>query len=339
MTFTGVRTVAGDKRRIAAIALIALTLGGACRITAAQDAGGYPVAGRTVRMIVPHGLGAGADILARLIGPKIAERWKVAVVPDNRTGANGDIGIGLAAAAEPDGYTMMCVATIFTISPVMKKNLPYDPVKSFQPVALLSTSVLSLLVGSGLPVTTFAEFVALARQRPGALNYGSTGTGSPQYVAMELLKLETKTDLFHVPYRDAASSFRDLLTGELQAVIQPLQTAAPYVQNGNVRMLAVMSAERAPAFPDVPTMRELGFPNFVVETWYGMFAPAGTPPAIMAKWNAEINAILQEPDIRTLLARQGMNPIGGTPERLASYVKDDLARWQRVVDEAGIRPE
>jgi tripartite-type tricarboxylate transporter receptor subunit TctC len=111
------------------------------------------------------------------------------------------------------------------------------------------------------------------------------------------------------------------------------------VQNGNVRMLAVMSAERAPAFPDVPTMRELGFPNFVVETWYGMFAPAGTPPAIMAKWNAEINAILQEPDIRTLLARQGMNPIGGTPERLASYVKDDLARWQRVVDEAGIRPE
>jgi tripartite-type tricarboxylate transporter receptor subunit TctC len=297
------------------------------------------VAGRAVRLIVPHGLGAGADILARLIGPKLSERWKVPVVPDNRTGANGDIGIGVAAAAEPDGYTMMCVATALTISAVMKRNLPFDPITSFAPVALLATSVLSLLVGSKVPATTLPEFVALAKAQPGRINYGSIGTGSPQFVTMELVKIETGIDLYHVPYRDAPSSFRDLMTGEIQAIVQPLQTAAPYVQNGNVRMLAVMSAERSPAFPDVPTMRELGYPNFVVETWYAMFAPAGTPQAIVGKWNAELNAILQQDDVRLMLARQGMAPIGGSPERLATYVKDDLARWQRVAREAGLKPE
>jgi tripartite-type tricarboxylate transporter receptor subunit TctC len=245
----------------------------------------------------------------------------------------------MAAAAEPDGYTLMCVATVFTINPVIKKNPPYDPVKSFAPVSLLSTSVLSLLVAADVPAKSFAEFIDLARSRPGKLNYASSGIGSPQYVAMELLKLETKTDLFHVPYKDAPSMFRAMLTGEAQAQIQPLQTAAPFVTNGTVRMLAVMSADRAPAFPDVPTMRELGYPNFVVETWYGMFAPAGTPPAIVAKVSAALDDILKEPDIKEQLARQGMIPAGGRPARLGTYVKEDLARWQRVVDQLGLKLE
>jgi tripartite-type tricarboxylate transporter receptor subunit TctC len=305
----------------------------------AQDAADYPVPGRTLRLIVPHGIGAGADILARLVGPKLAERWKVSVVTDNRTGASGDIGISLAAGAEPDGYTLLCVATVFTINPAIKPDLTYDPIKSFAPVSLLSTSVLSLLVAASVPAKTLAEFIALARRQPGKINYASSGVGSPQYVAMELFKLETKTDLFHVPYRDAPGMFRAMLTGEAQAQVQPLQTAAPYVQNGTVRMLAVMSAERAPAFPDVPTMRELGYPDFVVETWYGMFAPAGTPPAIVAKLNAALDDILHQPDVRELLARQGMTPAGGTPQRLGNYVKEDLARWQRVVKDAGLKVE
>jgi len=318
-----------------AVALSVLTLGNAG--ARAQDS--YPVAGRTLRLITPHGAGSGADILSRLVGPKLAERWKLTAVTDNRTGASGDIGIVAAAGAEPDGYTLLCVATVFTINPFVKKNPPYDPEKSFAPVSLLATSVLSLLTAPSLPAKTFPEFVALAKQQPGKMNYASSGIGSPQFVTMELLKLEAKIDLVHVPYKDAPSMFRGMLTGEVQTQIQPLQTAAPQVANGNARMLAVMSGERSPAFPDVPTMRDLGYPNFIVETWYGIFAPAGTPAPIVAKLSAEIDSILHESDVRAFLARQGMNPIGGTPARLASFVKEDLGRWKRVVQETGLKPE
>jgi len=322
-----------------AVALSGLMSGQAIDRAFAQDASSYPIAGRALRLITPHGAGSGADILSRLIGPKLAERWKVTAITDNRTGASGDIGIIATAGAEPDGYTLLCVATVFTINPFMKKNPPYDPEKSFAPVSLLATSVLSLLTPSSLPAKTFPEFVALAKQQPGKMNYASSGIGSPQFVTMELLKLEAKMNLVHVPYKDAPSMFRGMLTGEVQAQIQPLQTAAPQVANGNVRMVAVMSAERAPAFPNVPTMRDLGFPNFTVESWYGIFAPAGTPAPIVAKLSAEIDSILQEPDVRAQLIRQGMNPIGGKPERLASYVKQELVRWKRVVEETGLKPE
>jgi tripartite-type tricarboxylate transporter receptor subunit TctC len=305
----------------------------------ASAQGSYPVPGRTVKLITPHGSGSGADILARLIAPKLSERWKVTAVTENRTGASGDIGIVAVAGAEPDGYTLLCVATVFTINPFMKKNPAYDPVKSFAPVSLLATSVLSLLTAPSLPAKTLPEFVDLARAQPGKMNYASSGIGSPQYVTMELLKLEAKIDLVHVPYKDAPSMFRGMLTGEVQAQIQPLQTAAPQVANGNARMVAVMSANRAPAFPDVPTMRDLGYPNFVVETWYGIFAPAGTPAPIAAKLAAELDGILKEPDMQAQLARQGMIPVGGTPERLETYVKEDLARWKRVVEETGLKPE
>jgi len=318
-----------------AVGLLGLALGNAGAL--AQER--YPVAGRTLRLITPHGPGSGADILSRLVGPKLAERWKLTAVTDNRTGASGDIGIVAAAGAEPDGYTLLCVATVFTINPFMKKHPPYDPEKSFAPVSLLATSVLSLLTAPSLPAKTFPDFVALAKQQPGKMNYASSGIGSPQFVTMELLKLEARINLVHVPYKDAPSMFRGMLTGEVQTQIQPLQTAAPQVANGNARMVAVMSAERSPAFPDVPTMRDLGYPNFKVETWYGIFAPAGTPAPIVARLSAEIDSILREPDVRAQLARQGMNPIGGTPARLASFVKEDLGRWKRVVHETGLKPE
>jgi len=323
--------------RMAAIALVGLALATASGSAGAQDT--YPVPGRTLRLITPHGSGSGADILSRLIAPKLAERWKVTAVTDNRPGASGDIGIVAVAGAEPDGYTLLCVATVFTINPFMKKHPPYDPVKSFAPVSLLATSVLSLLTAPNLPAKTFPEFIELARSQPGKMNYASSGIGSPMYVTMELLKLEAKINLVHVPYKDAPSMFRGMLTGEVQAQIQPLQTASPQVANGNARMVAVMSAGRTPAFPDVPTMRDLGYPNFVVESWYGIFAPAGTPAPIVAKLSAEIDSILKEPDIQAYLARQGMTPVGGPPERLAEFVQEELPRWKRVVDATGLTPE
>jgi tripartite-type tricarboxylate transporter receptor subunit TctC len=322
--------------RTTALAAGCLALAAAPTPAGAQD---YPVAGRTLRLITPHGSGSGADILARLIAPKLAERWKVSTVVDNRTGASGDIGIAAVAGAEPDGYTLLCVATVFTINPFMKSNPPYDPIKSFAPVSLLATSVLSLLISPKLPAKTFNEFIDLARKQPGKMNYASSGIGSPQYVTMELLKLETKINLVHVPYRDAPSMFRGMLTGEVQTQIQPLQTASPQVKNGNALMVAVMSASRAPAFPDVPTMRDLGYPNFVVETWYGVFAPAGTPAPAVAKISHEIDSILHEPDVQAVLTRMGMTAVGGPPERLQDFVKTDLARWKRVVEEAGLKPK
>jgi len=308
-------------------------------VAQAQEAAGYPAHGRTTHIIVPHGLGTGPDVLARLVGGKVAERWKTSVVVENRLGAAGDIGIASVAAAPPDGYTLLLVAAQLSITPALKKNLSFDPAKSFEPIALLGTSKLSLLVAPNVPARTFPEFITLVRQSPGKLNYATIGTGSIQHVATELLKLETKVDLFPVYYKDAPSAFRDLLTGEVQAMVQPLQTAAPQVRANNVRMLAVMSGQREPAFPDVPTMAELGYPGMIVEVWYGLFAPAQTPPQIVMKWNAEVNALLQEPDTRDTLVRQGTVLAGGAPERLSEVVTQELARWTRVVSEAGIKPE
>jgi tripartite-type tricarboxylate transporter receptor subunit TctC len=319
--------------------LMTLVVAGLADDGLAQEAAGYPAAGRTVHIVVPHGLGTGPDVLARLLGGKIAEHWRTPVVIENRLGAAGDIGMAFVAAAAPDGYTLLLVAGQLSIAPALKKNLPFDAVKSFEPIALLGTSNLSLLVAPNVPAKTFPEFVELARQSPGKLNYATIGTGSIQHVTTELLKLEAKVDLFPVYYKDAPSAFRDLLTGEVQAMVQPLQTAAPQVRAGNVRMLAVMSGQREGAFPDVPTMAELGYPGMIVEIWYGLFAPAHTPGEIVTKWNSEVNALVQEPDTRDVLARQGTVLGGGAPERLGEVVTNDLARWKRVVSEAGLKPE
>jgi tripartite-type tricarboxylate transporter receptor subunit TctC len=183
------------------------------------------------------------------------------------------------------------------------------------------------------------EFLAFARQQPGKLFYASPGNGGPQHLAMELLKLETGIDLVHVPYKGTSGALTDVIAGHVHAMIVPLQTAAPFVQTGKLRMLAVMSAERSSAFPEVPTLKELGIPHLEVETWYGIFAPAGTPASVVAKFNAELNTLLRDSGVRELVEKQGMVPAGGTPERFADLVKAELARWSRVVAAAGIKAD
>ena len=294
---------------------------------------------RTVQIVVPYTPGTGADILSRILGPKLAELWKVGVVTDNHTGATGNIGTEFVAKAPPDGYTLLCTATSFGTNPAINPRLPFDPVKSFAPVALLATSSMGVIVTSALPVKSMREFLDLARSQPGKLNYSSPGSGGPQHLAMELLKLDTHVDLVHVPYKGSGGALADLVGGHVQAMIVSLQTAAPYVQSGKLRMLAVMSAERSPAFPDVPTLKEQGLPDLEVETWYGMLAPAGTPGPVVAKLNADLNALLRQPDVRELLARQGMIPAGGTPERFGALIGKELARWSRVVAAAGIKAD
>lgn len=309
--------------------LLALAATGA----AAQD---WP--SRPVHVVVPYTPGTGADILSRVLGPKLSQRWKTAVVVDNKAGATGNIGAEAVAKSDPDGYTFLVTATSFTTNPALKPA-PFDPVKDFQPVVLLATGALGLYVNPNVPAKTAPELVAFVRGNPGKYYYSSPGVGGPQHLAMELFKLETGIDIVHVPYKGASGAVADLVGGQVQAMISALQTVAPHVRSGRLRMLGVMSEKRAAAFPDVPTLKEQGLPGLEVETWYGMLAPAGTPPAVVSRVNADVNDLLKEEDIAQLLAKQGLSAAGGTPQAFAERVKRELERWTRVVKAAHIKAD
>lgn len=303
----------------------------------AQAPSGYPA--RPVTLVVPFTPGTGADVLARLLEPRLAARMKGVFVVENRAGASGAIGMEMVAKAKPDGYTLLFSATSHGTLPAVKPKLPFDPLRSYSPVALLATSALALVVAPDVPARNVAELVALAKSKPGALYYSSPGNGSVQHLTMELFKLETGTDLVHVPYKGSAGAATDLIGGHVQATVAALQTIAPFVKSGKLRMLAVLSEERSPAFPDIPTTREAGLPNMTVDTWYGAMVPAGTPPEIIARLNAEINAALQQAEVREAMAQQGMTPVIDRPERLSTLLQAELARWTRVVAAAGIKGE
>src|SRR2546426_3099736 len=322
--------------RFDAWALAGLTLSWSAPALA-QDSSVWPT--RTIQIVVPYTPGTGADILARVLGPKLAERWKVGVVTDNRAGASGNIGTDFVAKSAPDGYTLLCTATSFGTNPAVNRKLPFDPVNGFAPVVLLATSSVAVIVTSGLPAKSMREFLELARSQPGKLYYSSPGNGGPQHLALELLKLDARIDLVHVPYKGSGGALADLVGGHVQAMIVSLQTAAPYVQSGRLRMLAVMSSERSPAFPVTRPLKELSLADLPLDTWHGLFAPAGAPQAAIARGNAGMNALLKQNEIRELLARQGLAPAGGTPERFGDLVRKELARWLRVVAAAGIKAD
>ena len=294
---------------------------------------------RNVQIVVPFTPGTGADILARSLGPRLAERWKVAVITDNRAGATGNIGTEFVAKAPPDGHVLLFTATSFGTNPALGQKLAFDPVRSFAPVIQIAASTMAVVVNPYLPAKSMREFIALARRNPGKLLYSSPGNGGPQHLAMELLKLETGIDMVHVPYKGSSGAITDLIGGHVQSMVLSLQTAAPSVRGGRLRMIALMSPERSPAFPDVPTLKELGLAKLEVETWYGVFAPAATPAPVVGKVNVDINALLKQPEIRELLANQGMAAVGGSPERFGELVKRELARWTHVVNAAKIRAD
>jgi len=277
-------------------------------------------------------------MLARMLGARLAETWKVGVVTENKTGATGNIGAAHVAKSAPDGYTLLFVATSFGTTPAVSRA-PFDPVKDFAPVALVATSGLVIVANPRLAARTMREFIELAKREPGKLHYSSPGSGGPQHLAMELLKLELGLDIVHVHYRSAAPAISDVVGGHVHATIAAVQTAQPQVASGQLRALAVMSAERSQAFAQVPTMKEQGLPDLDVETWYGAFAPAGTPVTLVSRVNADINSLLKEAAIREMLAKKGMTAAGGPPERLGELVKRELARWKRVVDTAGIKAD
>jgi tripartite-type tricarboxylate transporter receptor subunit TctC len=308
-------------------------------LAASHSLAQQPYPSRTITIIAPFSPGTGIDILARTFGQKLSERYGVPVVVENKPGASGNIGTELAARAAPDGYTLMMTATTFALNPALSKKARYDPLKSFAPVSLVATGVLWFAVSANTPAATMAEFVALAKSKPGKLNYASSGNGTPQHLTMELFKLTTGVDITHVPYKGAAEAMRDLAGGYVDAMILPVHTVAPVVNAGKVRLLAVLSEQRSAVFPAVPTFKEAGYPGVQSSVWYGLMAPASTSPEIVHKLNEEINAILAQPDVRDVLVKQGLSPAGGEPGRLSSLVKEELERWARVIAEAKIRAD
>lgn len=297
-----------------------------------------PYPSRAITIIVPYSPGTGIDILGRVAAQKFSERWSVGAVVDNKPGASSNIGTELVARSAPDGYTLLMTATTFATNASVNKNLRYDPVKSFAPVSLVGTGTMAFIVSPSLPVTSVEEFVNLAKTKPGGLNYASTGNGTPQHLAFELFKLETGTEITHVPYK-SVGFLADLFSGRVGAVIMPIHTAAPHVQAGKVKMLAVMGNERSPVFPSVPTFAQAGLPKFHVDVWYGLFAPAGTPGEVISRLNAEVNTMLTLADVKAQLSKQGLAPEGGAPARLGDMVRTELARWPRVVAAAGIKAD
>ena len=304
--------------------------------SAMANAQGFPT--RAVTIVVPFTPGTGADLVARLLQPGLSERLKQPVVVENKPGASGAIGTEFVAKAAPDGHTLLFTATSHGTIPALKKSLPYDP-QGFEPVALAATSAMALVVGPEVDAKTVPQLVALSKKQPGSLFYASPGAGSIQHMSMELVKLETGLDATHVPYKGSAGAAQDLVGGRVQAMIAALQTMAPFVQSNRLRMLAVLSGERSPAFPDVPTMKELGHPSLVVDTWYGILAPRGTPPQAVATLNAAIGELLAQPAIREALAKQGMEPVVDKPERLGTLVSEEIARWKRVAASSKIQAE
>jgi tripartite-type tricarboxylate transporter receptor subunit TctC len=263
----------------------------------------------------------------------------VGVITDNRPGATGVIGTDFVAKAAPDGHVLLMTATSFATVPALTAKLPFDPVKSFSPIVQIAASELTLVVHPQLPAASVREFIQLAKRRPGQVLYSSPGNGGPQHLTTELIKLETGIDIVHVPYKGSAGAVSDLVGGHVQAMVSATQTISPHVRAGKLRMLAVMGEKRSASFPQVPTMKEQGLRNLVVETWYGLFAPGGASPAVVSKINADVNALLEQMDVRDALSRQDLHAVGGSSERFADTVRRDLTRWSRVVAAAKIKPD
>ena len=297
------------------------------------------VAGRPITIIVPYSPGTGIDILARALGAELSQKWGQPVVVDNKTGASGNIGTGIAARAEPDGNTLLMMAKVFVVNPSLFKSVPYDPIASFTPIIKLATGSIVLAVHPSVPANSVQEFVQYAKSKPGQLNYGSPGFGTPHHLAMELFKQATHTTLTHVPYRGTAGVMNDIIGNHVSAMFVPTHVALPLADAKEIRILGVASDKRVAAAPDVPTLIEQGLPGFEVDLWFGLLAPAGTPPDVVARYNTVLNEFLHAPKMVAELGKQGLVSSGGTPEVLRDLIANDLAKWQKIIRDAGITAE
>jgi len=299
------------------------------------NAAAQPYPSRPITLVVPYTPGTGIDIIARTVGPRLSERWKEAVIVDNKPGASGNIGAATVAKAPPDGYTLMVTVNTFTITPALYKSIPYDPVKDFAPVGRVANGNVALVVNAAaLPVRNLEELKVAARERK--LNYSSPGNGTPQHLAVELLKQRLGIDILHVPYKGAAQALTDLLGGQVQLAVLPVHTALPHARAGKLTVIAVSGESRSVLAPDSPSFAELGLKNLDIDLYFWIAGPAGLPREIVQKWNREIASILSAPEVRETLMKQGMVPAPGSPEEISAQIRADVERWKKFIAETGI---
>ena len=315
------------KRLLPAVLLAALAGG-----VAAQSV--YPQ--RSVTLVVPFTNGSGGDIIARIVGPRLSERWHQPVVVENKPGASGNIGALAVAKAAPDGYTLLMGINTLTMAPNLYKKPGFDPAADFAPVIKMAVANMCMVANPAFPANDLAGLIALAKSQPGRINYASPGNGTPHHLAMELLKSQTGAELTHVPYKGISGAITDLVGGQVQVMFATLHSVLPLVQGGKLKFLGVTGA-RSLLAPGVPTFREQGMGSVdTVDAWFALFAPAKTPPELVAKLHQDMSAVLALPEVRQQLAAQGLVVQTSSPEQLGALVRSDLARWRKVIDEAGI---
>ena len=297
----------------------------------------YPT--KPITVIIPYSVGGTTDIVARLVTTQIGNNLGQALIADNRVGGGGQIGWSAAARSAPDGYTLLTTEMSFTIAPGLLPKLPFDARKDFSHVITAAAAPHVLVINPGVPAKTVQEFVALAKAKPGSMNYGSGGNGTNTHLGGELFKSAAGVDLLHVPYKGAGQVLTDLMAGQVQALVTSLPTALPHIKSGKLRALVVTSDTRSPLLPDVPSAKETDLPSFVMDFWVGFAAPAGTPTAIIEKLNHAIAATLTSPEGKRRLGEQGLTPVANTPVQASQLAAAEMQRWAAIIKSAGIKAE
>jgi len=321
-------------KRFVAVSSVAL-------VVAAGDAGAQPDSGNMpIRMLVGFAPGGATDVVARIVAPRLSEMLgQQRIVIDNRSGAAQIVASELTAAAAPDGRTLFMTSAAFAINPALYKKLSFDPIRDFTPIVLTASAPNVLVVHPSTSARSVKDLIALARAKPGQLLYGSAGVGAPSHLAGVLFAQLARVEITHVPYKGSSQAMTDLLGGQLQLSFPALSGAMPHIKSEKLIPLGVTSRKRTPSLPDVPAIEESGLAGYEATSWFGLMGPARLPVALVAKLNTAMNRTLKEADVRELLARQGTDPVGGTPEQFAATIAGDIARWKKVVAAAGLNAE
>ena len=320
------------KRLAAAALLCSVVL--APSTVAAQT---YP--SKPIRLVLPYVPGGIIDTAGRNLALRLSESLGQSVVAENRPGAGGMVGADAVARSAPDGYTILLTDPALVSNPTLQADVPYDLFKGLQSVSIIGSSPAVIVASLRLPVTTFAEFIAYAKANPGKLNFASAGIGTAPHLAGEMIKLRTGIEMTHVPYRGIGAAYPDVMSGKVQLAFSSIAGAVPFTSDNRVRPLATTGSKRSPVYPDVATVAESGLPGFDVDLWIGIYAPAGLPPAVLARLNGELNKVLQNAEMKAALAKIGVEPRGTSPEQAADFTRAEYEKWKKVIVEGKIKPE
>ncbi len=297
----------------------------------------YP--NKAIRVIIPFPPGGGTDVIGRVVAQKLSERWGQTAMVENRPGASGSIGSDLVAKAAPDGYTLLLQGTQHAINLNLYEQLPYDTVKDFTPIAFIAVAPFLLSVHNSVPVKNVPELLAYIKAQPNGLDYGSSGPGGGAHLAGEILKTATGLKLTHIPYKGGAPAMTDLLGGQIPMLFDPIPSTLKHVSSGRIKVLAISSAKRSPLLPDLPTVSESGVPGFDVVSWFGLYGPAKMPQALVLKINADVNTVLQLPEVKQKFAEMGTDAIAMTPEEFSAYLNVEIKKFAQAIKESGAKPE